>query len=178
MALSARLTMRQGQSMVLTPQLLQAIKLLQVPNVELSAFIENERASNPLLERAEDRERANLDRLEGETAPPAPEAPVEPGDWASDALEVDAAGLAAGLGTEVENAFDSDRAPAGAALAPADGLSATSWSGVGGGFNPGEATDLEAYVGETLSIHDHLERPAAILLADRSERIIVAALIG
>src|SRR5260370_13108552 len=85
MALSARLTMRQGQSMVLTPQLLQAIKLLQMPNVELSAFIENELASNPMLERAEDRERANLDRLEGETPPPPPEAPLEPGASASDA---------------------------------------------------------------------------------------------
>ena len=34
--------------MVLTPQLLQAIKLLQMPNVELSAFIETELSSNPL----------------------------------------------------------------------------------------------------------------------------------
>ncbi len=40
--------------MVLTPQLLQAIKLLQMPNVELSAFIETELSSNPLLERAEE----------------------------------------------------------------------------------------------------------------------------
>ncbi len=42
--------------MVLTPQLLQAIKLLQMPNLELTQFIENELASNPLLERAEERE--------------------------------------------------------------------------------------------------------------------------
>jgi RNA polymerase sigma-54 factor len=178
MALSAKLTMRQGQTMVLTPQLLQAIKLLQMPNVELSAFIENQLASNPLLERAEDRERANLDRLEAEPAAPAAEAPAEPGDWASEALETDAAGLAASLGTEVENAFDSDRAPRGGAVAPADGLSTSSWSGVGGGgFDPGAAPALEAYVGETLSLHDHLERQAAILIADPAERIIGAALI-
>ena len=37
--------------MVLTPQLLQAIKLLQMPNAELSAFIESELEQNPLLER-------------------------------------------------------------------------------------------------------------------------------
>src|SRR5208282_4592239 len=36
MALSAKLAMRQGQTMVLTPQLLQAIKLLQMPNLELT----------------------------------------------------------------------------------------------------------------------------------------------
>ncbi len=38
--------------MVMTPQLLQAIKLLQLPNVELAAYIENELERNPLLERA------------------------------------------------------------------------------------------------------------------------------
>ena len=42
MALSAKLAMKQGQSMVLTPQLLQAIKLLQMPNAELAAFVEEE----------------------------------------------------------------------------------------------------------------------------------------
>ena len=46
--------------MVLTPQLLQAIKLLQMPNPELTQFIENELASNPLLERAEEREAPSL----------------------------------------------------------------------------------------------------------------------
>src|ERR1700689_1440730 len=55
MALSAKLAMRQGQAMVLTPQLLQAIKLLQMPNSELAAFIENELERNPLLDRAGDR---------------------------------------------------------------------------------------------------------------------------
>ena len=49
MALLAKLTMRQGQTMVLTPQLLQAIKLLQMPNVELSAFIESGARQQPPL---------------------------------------------------------------------------------------------------------------------------------
>src|SRR5208283_2447449 len=127
MALSAKLTMRQGQTMVLTPQLLQAIKLLQMPNFELSAFIENELASNPLLERAEERESATPDPLD-EAAAPAVEAPVEPGDWASQTLETDAAALAANLGTEIDNAFDSDRGTPGATIPPSDGLSVNSWS--------------------------------------------------
>ena len=62
MALSAKLALRQSQAMVLTPQLLQAIKLLQMPNLELTQFIENELASNPLLERAEEREEASLEQ--------------------------------------------------------------------------------------------------------------------
>src|SRR5271165_128827 len=122
MALSAKLTMRQGQTMVLTPQLLQAIKLLQMPNIELSAFIENELACNPLLERAEERESANADPPAGEQAAPVAEAAVEPGDWASEALETDPVGLAANLGTEIDNTFDSDRTTPGAPPAPSDGL--------------------------------------------------------
>ncbi|MGB7206105.1 MAG: RNA polymerase factor sigma-54 [Anderseniella sp.] len=53
MALSQKLQMRQGQSLVMTPQLQQAIKLLQMSNYELQAFVESELESNPLLERDE-----------------------------------------------------------------------------------------------------------------------------
>ena len=45
--------MRQGQALVMTPLLLQAIKLLQLSNLELSAFVEEQLEANPLLERAE-----------------------------------------------------------------------------------------------------------------------------
>ena len=54
MALSAKLVMRQGQSLVMTPQLLQAIKLLQFSNIELASFIEEELERNPMLERIEE----------------------------------------------------------------------------------------------------------------------------
>jgi len=53
MALIQRLELRQGQSLVMTPQLQQAIKLLQLSNLELAAFIEAELERNPLLEREE-----------------------------------------------------------------------------------------------------------------------------
>ena len=51
MALVTKLMMRQGQSLVMTPQLLQAIKLLQFSNLELTAFVQEELERNPLLER-------------------------------------------------------------------------------------------------------------------------------
>jgi RNA polymerase sigma-54 factor len=53
MALSQRLDLRQTQALVMTPQLQQAIKLLQLSNLELSVFIESEIEQNPLLERDE-----------------------------------------------------------------------------------------------------------------------------
>ncbi len=53
MALKARLDLRQSQSLVMTPQLQQAIKLLQFNNIELSNFIDSELLENPLLERVD-----------------------------------------------------------------------------------------------------------------------------
>jgi RNA polymerase sigma-54 factor len=50
---SQRLDLRQSQNLVMTPQLQQAIKLLQLNNIELSEYIEGELAQNPLLEKAE-----------------------------------------------------------------------------------------------------------------------------
>src|SRR5580698_4734240 len=176
MALSAKLAMRQSQAMVLTPQLLQAIKLLQMPNLELTQFIENELASNPLLDRAEEREEPSLEQFEAQGDGFA-EAPAEPGDWAGETLETDAGKLAANLGTEVENVFDPARTSPVAQSAPADGLSATAWTGVGAGQDAGDAPDFEAYVAETVSLRDHLERQAAILLPDPAERMIGVALI-
>ena len=67
MALTQRLEFRQSQSLVMTPQLMQAIKLLQLSNLDLSAFVEEELERNPLLERASD----------GPEAPVAGEATAE-----------------------------------------------------------------------------------------------------
>jgi len=51
MALTQRLDLRQAQGLVMTPQLQQAIKLLQLSHTELMAFVEGELERNPLLER-------------------------------------------------------------------------------------------------------------------------------
>jgi RNA polymerase sigma-54 factor len=179
MALANRLAMRQGQAMVLTPQLLQAIKLLQMPNAELSAFIEAELERNPLLERADELPTFEPPAAGGETGPEAAAAP-EPGDWATESLESDPDALARNLGTEIDNAFERDRPPTPAEPARVDeglGLSATSWSGTGGrGFDE-ESPDLEAYCAAPTSFSEHLTRQAMIVLKDPVDRLIAAALI-
>src|SRR5687768_3121258 len=53
MALAAKLQLRQSQSLVMTPQLLQSIKLLQMTHLELERFIDDEIERNPLLARIE-----------------------------------------------------------------------------------------------------------------------------
>ena len=52
MALTQRLEIRQSHALVMTPQLMQAIKLLQLSNLDLAAYVEGELERNPLLERA------------------------------------------------------------------------------------------------------------------------------
>ncbi|MGZ5849212.1 MAG: RNA polymerase factor sigma-54, partial [Methyloceanibacter sp.] len=53
MAITTKLELRQSHSLVMTPQLQQAIKLLQLSNIELASFVETELERNPLLEKAE-----------------------------------------------------------------------------------------------------------------------------
>src|SRR5215510_13052651 len=90
MALTQRLEFRQSQSLVMTPQLMQAIKLLQLSNLDLSTFVEEELERNPLLERASD----------GPEAPVAGEPPAEPSEFSdSGSYGEDGGGDASDAGT-------------------------------------------------------------------------------
>ncbi len=185
MALSAKLTMRQSQSLVMTPQLLQAIKLLVFSNTELANFVEEELERNPLLERAEDRPDAaptGVDRPDDfDVARADAGLSGEPvaADWNSQELATSRDQLEASLGTELENAFDGERS-----LAPAEraepleelGLSATAWSG-SSGFDGGESSNLEAYVAAQTSLADHLGGQLALAVGDPTDRIIGRAII-
>src|SRR5207253_1355216 len=94
MALTQRLEFRQSQSLVMTPQLMQAIKLLQLSNLDLSAFVEEELERNPLLERASDGPEAPV------AGEPAQETAHERGEFSgsddSGSFGEDTAGEAAG----------------------------------------------------------------------------------
>ena len=71
MSFTPRLDLRQTQSLVMTPQLRQAIQLLQYSNLEASQFIEDELLKNPLLERVDGPE--TLTALEAALPTPPPE---------------------------------------------------------------------------------------------------------
>jgi RNA polymerase sigma-54 factor len=103
MSLAPRLDLRQSQSLVMTPQLRQAIKLLQSSNLEVAAFVEEELERNPLLERDE-RPLPGPDaghRLD--PLPAAPEAPDAHAAAVSDALPQEQAGP---LDAEWDNVYD------------------------------------------------------------------------
>ena len=124
MGLGPSLSIRHSQQLVLTPQLRQAIQLLQLSNLELDAYLAEEISKNPLLESAPE---------EGGDQPPSDvveegdseEAPEDPGadniilgqadddrpldrDWESEALETDSFSDVVATGGS-EEGFDFDR---------------------------------------------------------------------
>lgn len=109
-SISQKLDIRQSQSLVMTPQLQQAIQLLQLNNVELSEYIEEELEKNPLLEKDESTPE-NSDAPQ--EAPEASEAKddVDAAFDASDPKDFDAGSSMADMGsggsTKFENAEDS-----------------------------------------------------------------------
>jgi RNA polymerase sigma-54 factor len=190
MALTTKLVMRQGQSLVMTPQLLQAIKLLQFSNIELATFVQEELERNPLLERVEEARVDDAADGISDNRDLVHEADVTLGaafndsaevDWSSESFATDRSALESSLGTELVNTFDEDRAPVGDGrdgLLEA-GLSSSSWSGASGagGESGGEASNLESYLAAKLSLKDHLLEQLPLAVADPADRLIGHALI-
>jgi RNA polymerase sigma-54 factor len=184
MALGPKLVMRQSQSLVMTPQLLQAIKLLQFSSVELNAFVEEELERNPLLERAEDNQPAAGSDLSGQSAetdgaPPSGREDLHEAAetaWNQDFL----AGGREALEESLDNSFGDDRPRAGGGpdfAADGFGLSAAPWPGPAAGSAGSEEVNLESYVAEAPSLKDHLERQLALATAGAGDRLIGQVLI-
>jgi RNA polymerase sigma-54 factor len=177
MSISMKLDMRQGQALVMTPQLQQAIKLLQLSNMELTAFVDAELERNPLLEReerADDSPAASV----AETADPVDESPTE--GWLEGGVEA-AADPAASLDTDYAN-IDPDGT--GSDVSPdlnADmgGMHDSGWSSLSSHTRSldEESPDLEAYLTAEISLVDHLHRQLSLAIADPVRRLIGAHLI-
>src|SRR5262245_35197295 len=107
MALSPKLEMRQGQQLVLTPQLQQAIKLLQLSNIELNAFVDAELERNPLLEREDHAESSDNAVVSGAADGPGQVAatPDEPGTDGWLDLSEPRGDAPAALDTEADNVY-------------------------------------------------------------------------
>jgi RNA polymerase sigma-54 factor len=169
MALTQRLEFRQSQALVMTPQLMQAIKLLQLSSLDLAAYVDAELERNPLLERADDDD--------GPAAPEPPEATdgePSPSDWTGDELETSRDSMEQGLGTELENVFPDDAPAARAPSNEAYPSVGTEWTGSGG--SEGDR-DLEAYVASERTLADHLSEQMALAIADPRRRLIARYLI-
>src|SRR5579859_7762457 len=86
MALTQKLLLRQSQALVMTPQLMQAIKLLQLSHLDLATYVEGELERNPLLERPAEEEPVRDDGEQGEVSASSGDEDAG-GDWMEDRLE-------------------------------------------------------------------------------------------
>src|ERR1700759_5050168 len=166
MALVQKLLMRQSQALVMTPQLMQAIKLLQLSHHDLAAYVDGELEKNPLLERPAEEQPV---RNETEPTDEAPREAEEPrnGDWMEDRLETRET-IEQRLDTGLENVFP-DESPAGPARqTPSEPAAYSEWAGVGAGGRADGDYNLEAFVSEetALAFSDSAERMIAQYLVD------------
>ncbi len=152
MALGPRLDLRQTQSLVMTPQLQQAIKLLALSNLEIETFVGEALESNPLLEMGEVRREA------GEDAPAEPQehdsAPDMDGDSALDIAD---------------HALDPEAAPGDMG----------DWSrGDIGSAGSAELPDLENRSSSGPTLADHLTEQVGAVAHDTREALIALRIIG
>ena len=195
MALTQRLEFRQTQSLVMTPQLMQAIKLLQLSNLDLVAFVEEELERNPLLERAGD---------DGD--PSERPQPSEANEGGDDGSFTDDGGFNAqdsqdgggsdfdasaeqwmdrdlGSRAEMEQTFDTGlenvfpEEPAEAASRAAQDVAPTSYTEWGGGASSEGDYNLEAFVAAETTLADHLAEQLALAITDPVQRLIGRYLI-
>ncbi len=193
MALTQRLEFRQTQSLVMTPQLMQAIKLLQLSNLDLVAFVEDELERNPLLERA------NQDGAPDHGEPPAGQADGDgdfsdgaeftsgaEGERSGDSFEAGAEEwMAPDLGsrTEIEQTLDTGmenvfpEEPSDAAARNAQDAAPTAYTEWGGGASNDDDYNLEAFVAAETTLSDHLAEQLAVAFADPVRRMIGQYLI-
>ncbi|NEW98270.1 RNA polymerase factor sigma-54 [Rhodopseudomonas sp. BR0G17] len=200
MALSQRLEFRQTQSLVMTPQLMQAIKLLQLSNLDLAAFVEDEIEKNPLLDRAGDNAEppvageATAEGAEGggefgasggedfggegssDFTDPAAAGAFEPGteEWMHRDLG-SRSDIEQTLDTGMENVFPEE--PAEAAARAAQDSAPASYTEWGGGASSDEGYNLEAFVAAETSLADHLAEQLAVAVTTPSQRLIGQYLI-
>jgi RNA polymerase sigma-54 factor len=197
MALTQRLEFRQSQSLVMTPQLMQAIKLLQLSNLDLSTFVEDELERNPLLERASDgpdvpvageptqdysqgaesaEDGASFDSNDGSfgdgTFSDNYEPPVE--DWMSRDLG-SRAEIEQTLDTGLDNVFSEE--PAEAAARSAQDAAPTAYTEWGGGSSNDDSYNLEAFVAAEVTLGDHLAEQLAVAFTNPTQRFIGQYLI-
>jgi RNA polymerase sigma-54 factor len=172
MALGPRLELRQGQALVMTPQLQQAIKLLQLSNLELTAYVEQELERNPLLERVDGEGSGEDNRDAFEVADG--DAPAERLDLESD-RSADKAREAMDVDADGDNTFNND---SGYDAANADiGLASNYIKGSGGDSRfDEEGGGLEQTLSENPSLREHVQDQWLLMPANAGDRLIGAAL--
>jgi len=165
MALSQRLEFRQSQALVMTPQLMQAIKLLQLSNLDLAAYVEGELERNPLLDRPAEGPGEPNQPHEGSANGAAQDRgeAAEP-EWSKPDTNGSAA-IEDSFDTGIENVFP-DAVEAPPRPTPSDLPSYSEWASVGSGGREDGDYNLEAFVSAETTLSDHLSEQLSLAIAD------------
>jgi RNA polymerase sigma-54 factor len=176
MALSAGLQLRQSQSLVMTPQLMQSIRLLQFSHVELTRFIEQEVERNPLLELvSSDNDQSDLVSEAAEPAKPqaAEGDQGEDASWAGNA-DSQAERMTSEIDARYENVFPDDH---GTERVDQPEF-IDNWKSMPGsdGGRSGEGYDLDDFAARAPTLRDHVAEQIAFAFAEPAERLIATEL--
>jgi RNA polymerase sigma-54 factor len=159
-AYSQRLELRQAQTLVMTPQLQQAIKMLQLSNLELTQFVDAEIQQNPLLERHD----SGLEEIASANgaAEGSPSAPPEDGidDFTTEAAEQ----WRAASGEEGDGSIDFVSDP-------------RLWHGLKGGLDGADRPEIEQTATRPRTLREHLLEQIGADLGDPRDRVVALHLL-
>jgi RNA polymerase sigma-54 factor len=156
MTLAPRLDLRQSQSLVMTPQLQQAIKLLALSNLEIETFIAEELEKNPLLDTGTADDDRGGDPPEVE--PPAPrDGPADSGELLDSGSATGEAAL--DVDFTAETFHHDSAADSVGGLDGGLGMGATGAGGMGE-----DGADFDSFSAPDLSLADHLTAQAGTVL--------------
>jgi RNA polymerase sigma-54 factor len=174
MAVRQRMDLRQSQTLVMTPQLQQAIKLLELSSQDLAAYVESEIEQNPLLERDEGGSDGGAEPAAepgDESARPAGGTdPMDASDFAASSTMPDAHDSP--LDVDYDNLWTNDAPDSMPAMSHASG-----GGGRGDGDDPEGSRGLEQTLSRATSLREHLSEQINVDLADPTERLIGLALV-
>ncbi|RMF13057.1 MAG: RNA polymerase sigma-54 factor [Alphaproteobacteria bacterium] len=182
MAIGPRLQLRQSQQLVLTPQLQQAIKLLQMPNLELAAYLRQQVEQNPLLEMGGEDPMPEIEDYatlsEGDPmATPDEEVGIPAADTG-----MTGEGMIADADAPLDADFEEtvfDDAPVDRAAGDAVGHVASTGSGGGERADPWSASSdpFERQSERPPDLRTHLMEQVPLVVEGAAERLIAARLV-
>ncbi len=180
MAVSQRLELRQTQSLVMTPQLLQAIKILQLSHQELSAYVEAELERNPLLEEGEAPSTSVNEAISdglGEIQDTKHQA--ENADWFESDLNSTTQNLEKAFDTSLDNLFSDESSPviAPSSLSETVAFSPFERGSSNNSFDDDSGPDLEATLAAQTSLRDHLLAQLDVAHVNNTQRLLGAHII-
>ena len=178
MAINQRLDIKQGQTLTMTPQLQQAIKLLQMSNIELSEFVEAELEKNPLLERDDSMSAERPTAGEGDNAPAPSDEYESPIAERGQETENREAPKERELDTDFDNVFT------GGSMAEQEGgydaFATNSFSATGKGGNTkfeDSEYSFENNMAKEATLRDFLEEQIAVDFTDNRDRAIAMLML-